>query len=59
MLNKNTFIKFVHMVVKVRKARTVCKYLHSTTQCNSRPIYMIVLTSALDVSYDVKRAQCN
>jgi len=26
---------------------------------DSRPIYVVVLTSALEVSFDVKRAQCN
>jgi len=31
MLNKDSFIKFVHMAESVREIRAVCKSYHSTT----------------------------
>jgi len=31
MLNKNSFIEFMHMAASVRETRAGCKSLHSTT----------------------------
>jgi len=32
MLNKDSFIKFMHMAASVRETRAVCKSLQNTTQ---------------------------
>jgi len=60
-LNISWQARDINLYKNRRNMKVPTKLIHNLTGGGNRPmpIYMVVLTSGLEVSFDVKRGQCN